>query len=81
MAEAAILGVVIVALLIERYLSNRAHAEEVVRLTSAVIAKNAGELRMMDEVWKPKDTFVPDGWTPPEPTGLPDGYEGQAGIS
>lgn len=78
MAETAILAVIVVALLVERYLSNRAHAEEVARLTSAVIVKNAGELRMVDEVWGP---------APPEPrvtVPLPeplDGYEGQAGIS
>ena len=79
MAETIVLGLVIAALLVERYLSNRSHAEEVARLTSAVIVKNAGELRMVDEVWSDRPIVAPD-WVPPEPVTI-DGYEGQAGIS
>lgn len=70
----AILGVVVVALLVERFFSNRAHDVEVARLTNAVVAKSAGELHMLDENWTPEPTPVR------EPKSLPDGFVGQAGM-
>lgn len=79
MAEVIVLGLVIGALLIERFLSERAHAHEVSTLTNAVIAKNAGEKRMLDEFWAadgPKEA----PYSPPQPI-TPEGYEGQAGLS
>lgn len=78
MAETAILGLVILALLVERFLSERAHAREIGTLTNAVIAKNAGEKRMLDEFWVdqgPKEA----PYAPPQPV-IPDGFEGQAGL-
>lgn len=71
----AILAVVIVALLVERYLSNRAHATEIARLNNAIIAKTPAEKRMLDEM-------VP-GAPPrrqPEPSRI-DGFDGQVGLS
>lgn len=43
-----LLGVVIVALLVERFMLARAHARERTRLTNAVIAKHGGELIAID---------------------------------
>lgn len=70
-----ILGLVIVALLVERFWSNRTHMIERARLTNAVIAKTPSEKRMLDEV----APFVPPR-RQPEPSMI-DGFEGIAGLS
>ena len=70
-----ILGLVIVALLTERYFTSRTHARELSRLTTAVLAKTPGEYVMMAQADEP---------TPhrdPEPSTIPDGFVGQAGLS
>jgi hypothetical protein len=43
-----VLAVVVVALLVERVVTGRAHARERRHLTNAVIAKNGGELLALD---------------------------------
>ena len=68
----AILGLVIVALLVERYLSSRAHAQETSRLITAAIAKTPGEFVMMTQAEEPRRL--------PTPSELPDGFVGQAGL-
>ena len=70
-----VLGLVIVALLAERFLSNRTHAAEIARLNNAVIAKTPAELRMLNEV-------APDAPVRkmPEPSKI-DGFVGQVGLS
>lgn len=72
----AVLAVVIVALLVERYLSARAHATETARLTNAVIAKTAGELHLLDSTPLAPPATVHRG----EPSPLPDGFAGIAGL-
>lgn len=69
-----VLGLVVIALLVERFLSNRSHDAEIARLTNAVVAKTAGELHMLDEMWTPEPPAKRD----PKP--LPDGFVGQAGL-
>ena len=71
----AVLGVVIVALLVERFFSARTHAAELARLNNAVIAKTPAELRMLNEV-------APDAPARklPEPSKI-DGFVGQVGLS
>lgn len=78
MTGTIILGLVIGALLLERFFSNRSHSAETARLTNAVIAKTAGELHMLDEFWRApaSDSVDRQG----SPSVLPDGYTGQAGL-
>lgn len=45
---AAVLFAVIVALLVERVWREREHARERRRLTNAIVAKNGGELALLD---------------------------------
>ncbi len=71
MAE-VILGLVIAALLVERYFSNRAQAAERVRLTNALVAKTPGELVALN-----RDPVT----VPREPRPMPDGFDGQIGLS
>lgn len=71
----AILAVVIVALLVERFFSNRTHALEIARLNNAVVARTPAEKRMLDEV-----LVAPRAPKMPEPSRI-DGFEGIAGLS
>lgn len=71
----AILGLVIVALLVERFWSARTHMVEVARLTNAVVAKTPAEKRMLDEV----APYVAPR-KQPEPSKI-DGFEGIVGLS
>ncbi len=68
-----ILGLVIVALLVERYFSNRAQAAERIRLTNALVARTPGDLVALNR-------DVPRGTVPREPRPTLDGFEGQAGL-
>ena len=69
----AILGLVIVALLVERYLSSRAHEAETGRLIAAALAKTPGEYSMMVQAEEPRRL--------PVPSELPEGFTGIAGLS
>lgn len=71
----AILGLVIVALLVERYFADRNHQRETQRLVNAVLAKTPGELALLNREME----SVPVS-PRPEPSSI-DGFEGQAGLS
>lgn len=72
----AILAVVIVALLVERFFSNRTHAVEIARLNNAIIARTPAEKRMLDDVLVASRPAKRE----PEPSKI-DGFVGQAGLS
>ncbi len=80
MTGTIICGLVIVALLVERYFSNRAHTAETARLTNAVIAKTAGELHMLDEFWRTPAPPDPGARQGPPASSVPDGFTGIAGL-
>lgn len=71
----AILGLMILALLVERFLSAHAHDVETQRLVNAVLAKTPGELALMNRSIDPPVAYLP---RPSDPE--LEGFEGQAGL-